>query len=106
MPLLNTNQNKDLLGTFTSDLVLEILSFVAETERNNIKQRQAEGIKTAKAKGVKFGRPKIHRLEAYEDIFERIERKELSNKKAMELMKISESSFYRLKKEYNSKKNY
>lgn len=103
MPLLNTNQNKDLLGTFTSDLVLEILSFVAETERNNIKQRQAEGIKTAKAKGIKFGRPKIHRLDAYREIFEKLERNELTNKKAMELMKTSESTFYRLKREYRNK---
>lgn len=57
MPLLDTTYNKDIMGTFISDLVLQVLSFTAETERNFIKQRQAEGIAIAKAKGVKFGRP-------------------------------------------------
>ncbi|MDR0861469.1 MAG: recombinase family protein [Oscillospiraceae bacterium] len=57
MPLLDTRINKDLMGTFISDLVLQILSFVAHTERDHIKKRQAEGIAAAKAKGVKFGRP-------------------------------------------------
>ena len=57
MPLLDTRQGKDLLGTFISDLVLQILSFVAENEREVIHQRQAEGIAAAKAKGVRFGRP-------------------------------------------------
>lgn len=59
MPLLDTRQYKDLLGNFISDLVLQVLSFVAEQERTNIRQRQKEGIEIAKAKGVKFGRPKI-----------------------------------------------
>lgn len=58
MPLLYTRKDKNLMGTFIADLVLQILSFVAETERANIKQRQAEGIAAAKARGVKFGRPK------------------------------------------------
>ena len=57
MPILDTRPGKDLLGTFISDLVLQLLSFVAENERTNIKQRQAEGIAAAKAKGVRFGRP-------------------------------------------------
>ena len=57
MPLLDTRRGKDLLGTFISDLVLQLLSFVAENERTNIKQRQAEGIAAAKAKGIRFGRP-------------------------------------------------
>ena len=57
MPLLDTRRGKDLLGTFISDLVLQVLSFVAENERTNIKQRQAEGIAAAKAKGIRFGRP-------------------------------------------------
>lgn len=57
MPLLDTRQGKDLLGTFIADLVLQILSFVAQNERENIKKRQAEGIAAAKARGVKFGRP-------------------------------------------------
>lgn len=57
MPLLDTRRGKDLMGTFLSDIVLQILSFVSENERSNIKQRQAEGIAAAKAKGIRFGRP-------------------------------------------------
>ena len=57
MPLLDTRRGKDLMGTFLSDIVLQVLSFVAENERSNIKQRQAEGIAVAKSKGVRFGRP-------------------------------------------------
>lgn len=59
MPLLDTRRGKDLMGTFLSDIVLQVLSFVAENERTNIKQRQAEGIAAAKARGVKFGRPPL-----------------------------------------------
>ena len=59
MPLLDTRRGKDLMGTFLSDIVLQVLSFVAENERTNIKQRQAEGIAAAKAKGIKFGRPSL-----------------------------------------------
>mgnify|MGYP000252483764 CR=1 FL=1 len=57
MPLLDTRRGKDLMGTFLSDIVLQVLSFVAENERTNIRQRQAEGIAAAKAKGIRFGRP-------------------------------------------------
>lgn len=57
MPLLDTRRGKDLLGTFLADIVLQVLSFVAENERNNIRQRQAEGIAAAKARGVRFSRP-------------------------------------------------
>lgn len=57
MPLLDTRRGKDLIGTFLADIVLQVLSFVAENERNNIRQRQAEGIAAAKARGVRFGRP-------------------------------------------------
>lgn len=59
MPLLDTRRGKDLMGTFLSDIVLQILSFVAENERCNIRQRQAEGIAAAKARGIQFGRPQI-----------------------------------------------
>ena len=59
MPLLDTRRGKDLMGTFLSDIVLQVLSFVAENERTNIKQRQAEGIAAAKARGVRFGRPTL-----------------------------------------------
>ena len=66
MPLLDTRRGKDLMGTFLSDIVLQVLSFVAENERTNIRQRQAEGITAAKARGVKFGRPAL----PYPDNFE------------------------------------
>ena len=59
MPLLDTTKTKDLLGTFISDIVLQLLSFVAENERENIRQRQAEGIAAAKARGIRFGKPMI-----------------------------------------------
>lgn len=59
MPLLDTRRGKDLMGTFLSDIVLQVLSFVAESERDNIRQRQAEGIAAAKARGVRFGRPPL-----------------------------------------------
>ena len=59
MPLLDTRRGKDLMGTFLSDIVLQVLSFVAENERDNIRQRQAEGIAAAKARGVRFGRPTL-----------------------------------------------
>ena len=65
MPLLDTRRGKDLMGTFLSDIVLQVLSFVAENERANIRQRQAEGIAAAKAKGVKFGRPSDVPADAY-----------------------------------------
>lgn len=65
MPLLDTTKSKDLLGTFIADLVLQLLSFVAENERINILQRQAEGIEAAKKRGVKFGRPKFIPSEEY-----------------------------------------
>lgn len=70
MPLLDTRRGKDLMGTFLSDIVLQVLSFVAENERTNIRQRQAEGIAAAKAKGVKFGRPAL----PYPDNFREIHR--------------------------------
>ena len=76
MPLLDTRRGKDLMGTFLSDIVLQVLSFVAENERTNIRQRQAEGIAAAKARGVKFGRPAL----PYPDNFREIHR-EWRNKK-------------------------
>ena len=71
MPLLDTRRSKDLLGTFISDIVLQLLSFVAENERTLIKQRQAEGIAAAKARGVRFGRPKKPLPENFEEIRKR-----------------------------------
>lgn len=82
MPLLDTRKGKDLMGTFIADLVLQILSFVAETERRNIKRRQAEGIAAAKARGVKFGRPLNKLPEGYAEIFQMLDRKEISQAEA------------------------
>ena len=70
MPLLDTRRGKDLMGTFLSDIVLQVLSFVAENERTNIRQRQAEGIAVAKAKGVRFGRPPRPLPENFHDVYQ------------------------------------
>ena len=71
MPLLDTRRGKDLVGTFLSDIVLQVLSFVAENERSNIRQRQAEGIAAAKAKGIRFGRPPRPLPENFHDVYQR-----------------------------------
>lgn len=71
MPLLDTRRGKDLMGTFLSDIVLQVLSFVAENERTNIRSRQAEGIAAAKARGVRFGRPPKPLPENYHSAYQR-----------------------------------
>ena len=71
MPLLDTRRGKDLMGTFLADIVLQVLSFVAENERTNIRQRQAEGIAAAKGKGIRFGRPPRPLPENYHDAYRR-----------------------------------
>ena len=71
MPLLDTRRGKDLMGTFLSDIVLQVLSFVAENERTNIRQRQAEGIAAAKARGVRFGRPPHPLPENFHQVYQR-----------------------------------
>ena len=71
MPLLDTRRGKDLMGTFLSDIVLQVLSIVAENERTNIRKRQAEGIAAAKAKGVRFGRPPNPLPESYHSAYQR-----------------------------------
>lgn len=98
MPLLDTRNNKDLLGTFISDLVLQILSYVAEQERSFIKQRQKEGISNAKNNGVKFGRPKIEKPSNFDDIVFKWKNKELKSKEAMEILGLKPNSFYNLLK--------
>ncbi len=94
MPLLDTRRGKDLMGTFLSDIVLQVLSFVAENERSNIRQRQAEGIKAAKARGVKFGRPPIPVPDNFEEIKREWKDKKIPLKKAAELCEMSTSTFY------------
>ncbi len=78
MPLLDTWRGKDLMGTFLSDIVLQVLSFVAENERTNIRQRQAEGIAVAKAKGIRFGRPPKPLPENFHDVYQQWKQDEIT----------------------------
>ena len=94
MPLLDTRRGKDLLGTFLSDIVLQVLSFVAENERSNIRQRQAEGIAAAKARGVRFGRPQIPMPDNFYEVYRRWKEKELSLQEAARLCGMSKTTFY------------
>lgn len=100
MPLLDTRNGKDLMGTFIADLVLQILSFVAQNERENIRKRQAQGIAAAKAKGVRFGRPENPLPNNFLEIVNRWEKGELTMDEVLSMCNISKSTFYRRKKEY------
>ena len=100
MPLLDTRiEGKNLVGKFISDIVLQVLSFVAENERINIKQRQAEGIRIAKEKGVKFGRPKVKLPVNTDDILNKYINKELKHDEATKLIGVSRGTFFNLVKE-------
>ena len=100
MPLLDTRiEGKNLVGKFISDIVLQVLSFVAQNERENIKSRQAEGIRAAKARGVKFGRPRITLPSNFKIIAKKFLNKEITNKKACEILNMTRGSFYRYLKE-------
>lgn len=106
MPLLDTRiEGKNLVGKFISDIVLQVLSFVAENERINIKQRQAEGIRIAKEKGVKFGRPKTILTPNTINILDKYINKELTNILAAKLIGVSRGTFFRLVKERKLLKN-
>lgn len=99
MPLLDTRRGKDLMGTFLSDIVLQVLSFVAENERTNIRQRQAEGIAAAKAKGVRFGRPKAPLPDGFIDTYQMWKGGKLTGTQAAKLCEMPLSSFrYRAQK--------
>ena len=102
MPLLDTRRGKDLMGTFLSDIVLQVLSFVAENERTNIRQRQAEGIAAAKARGVKFGRPPIDPPEQFEKTVKLQEEKKIIIQEAVRRRGMSESTFYRKARMYRT----
>lgn len=97
MPLLDTTKSKDLLGTFIADLVLQLLSFVAENERLNIRQRQKEGIAAAKKRGVRFGRPPIKMPEKYEEYYRLWQCKKITAKKAADLLGVPLWAFYKKK---------
>ncbi|MCB7321111.1 recombinase family protein [Lacrimispora sp. 210928-DFI.3.58] len=105
MPLLDTRNGKDLMGTFIADLVLQILSFVAQSERENIKKRQAEGIAAAKAKGIKFGRPEKEVPENFEEIVRQWEQKRLPFTEVLKQCNMSEATFYRRLREYRMLQN-
>ncbi len=94
MPLLDTRQGKDLMGTFIADLALQILSFVAQSERENIRRRQAEGIAAAKARGVKFGRPLIPLPENFYEIHKEWRGKKITLRQAAEACGMPEGTFY------------
>lgn len=100
MPLLDTRNGKDLMGTFIADLVLQILSFVAESERDNIRKRQEQGIAAAKAKGVKFGRPVVEVPREFPKIVQEWEGKCISFDEALEKSRMKPATFYRKLRAY------
>ena len=102
MPLLDTRRGKDLMGTFLADIVLQVLSFVAQNERENIRKRQAEGIAAAKANGMKFGRPVIKAPDNFPDIVQRWESGTIRAREAAELCGMCESTFYHRLREYRA----
>ena len=95
MPLLDTRRGKDLMGTFLSDVVLQVLSFVAENERKNIRDRQKEGIEAAKMRGVRFGRPENPLPENFEQLRTRWLSGEISGKRAAEMCGMPLTTFRR-----------
>ena len=104
MPLLDTRiEGRNLVGKFISDIVLQVLSFVAENERNNIKERQAEGIRIAKEKGIRFGRPKAITHPNTNEILLQFINKEITNVEAAKLIGVSRGTFFRLAKEFKYK---
>ena len=94
MPLLDTRRGKDLLGTFISDIVLQLLSFVAENERNNIHERQSQGIAAAKARGVKFGRPASSVPENFDMVRHLWRQKKLTLAQAADACGMKKGTFY------------
>ncbi len=105
MPLLDTRSGKDLMGTFIADLVLQILSFVAQSERENIHKRQQQGIAAAKARGVRFGRPAVETPEDFGALVKAWERHERSFADTIALCGMSEATFYRRLREYRIERN-
>lgn len=97
MPLLDTrkSQNNDLTGTFIADLVLQILAYVAQIERENIKQRQKEGIHAAKCRGVQFGRPRKNIPDNFDDVKGKWEKSEINSRQADQILGISQNTFLR-----------
>lgn len=92
------------MGTFIADLVLQILSFVVQNERENIKKRQLQGIKSAKARGIKFGRPKIILPDNFNEVMDKYKNKHISIDEVLGQYPISKATFYRRLREYNMSK--
>ncbi|MEW4281711.1 recombinase family protein [Priestia megaterium] len=105
MPLLDTTQYKDSLGTFIADLVLQILSWMAQEERDRIRKRQREGIDVALTKGISFGRPKAQVSEEFIEAYNRWKQKEITAVQAMKEANIKKTTFYKLVKQYENKIN-
>lgn len=95
MPLLDTRKDNDLIGSLISNLVLQLLSFVAETERNSIKERQREGIAAAKARGKRFGRPRKRDPEQFDEVVAAWRNKELSLEETLQKLGMAKTTFYR-----------
>ncbi|MCL2020131.1 MAG: recombinase family protein [Oscillospiraceae bacterium] len=104
MPLLDTRLNKDLMGTFIADLVLQILSFVAQNERDSIRQRQAEGISAARKRGVHLGRPPKRCPENFAETVKLWERGNIRFEMVLEKTGLKKTTFYRLLREHRAKK--
>ena len=104
MPLLDTRQGKDLMGTFIADLVLQILSFVAQSERENIRKRQEQGIAAAKAKGVKFGRPEKEVPDNFARLVSDWEKKKIPLSEILKQCNMSKATFYRRLREHRIKR--
>ena len=102
MPLLDTRRGKDLIGTFLSDIVLQVLSFVAENERKNIRERQREGIEAARLRGVRFGRPRTPVPENFEQACGKWISGEISGREAAKQCNMPSSSFYRKAGDFHS----
>ena len=94
MPLLDTRRGKDLMGAFLSDIVLQVLSFVAENERTNIRQRQSEGIAAAKARGVKFGRPPTPLPDNFHQVHQDWRGKKITLQQAAKACSMPVGTFY------------
>lgn len=102
MPLLDTRRGKDLMGMFLSDIVLQVLSFVAENERSNIRQRQAEGIAAAKARGVRFGRPAIPYPDNFGEVHREWRNKKITLRQAADACEMSVGTFYGKARKFES----
>ena len=100
MPLLDTRQHKDLLGNFISDLILQVLAYVGQQETEFRKQRQREGIELAKAQGKHLGRPKAEYPNNWEEVYNQWQAKEITATKAMELLDLKRTTFYKLVNQY------